>query len=112
MRSAIAQLLAGKAQALGGKTVHMARWSAGFGGFPTRLKQFVIGQAHKNWVQRARPQIGIPADVITVSPLSRSLKKGIEYLNGLWRQPQAWTHTVDATYVEKLLSIYIFREFG
>jgi hypothetical protein len=66
-------VLAGVAEAVGGEFVEVARGTAGFDCLPAGLEQAMLGQAHEDGVKRPGLQAGEPAEVVSISPLLRSL---------------------------------------
>jgi hypothetical protein len=59
-----------------------------FRGFSRSFEQITFGKSHEDWIQRAGLQPRIAADVISVYPVFRGLKKRVQNLEGLWRQAQ------------------------
>jgi hypothetical protein len=62
------------------KPVKVPRRLAGLYILPRGLEQLVFGKSHKNWIQSARLQPGVPADVISISPVLWSFQKSVENL--------------------------------
>jgi hypothetical protein len=72
-------------EAIGGEFVEVAGRTAGLRCLPAGVEHAMLGEAHQDGIERAGLEPGEPAEVVSISPLPRSVEEFTEHKGCLRR---------------------------